>query len=50
MHEAGVPADVLRLLPGDGAVGGALTAKMAHHCPPDSSVRLSRTHVGTNRK
>ena len=26
MHEAGVPADALRLLPGDGAVGGALTA------------------------
>jgi RHH-type proline utilization regulon transcriptional repressor/proline dehydrogenase/delta 1-pyrroline-5-carboxylate dehydrogenase len=26
LHEAGVPADALRLLPGDGAVGGALTA------------------------
>ena len=26
MHEAGVPADALRLLPGDGAVGAALTA------------------------
>jgi RHH-type transcriptional regulator, proline utilization regulon repressor / proline dehydrogenase / delta 1-pyrroline-5-carboxylate dehydrogenase len=26
LHEAGVPTDALRLLPGDGAVGGALTA------------------------
>ena len=26
LHEAGVPADALRLLPGDGEVGAALTA------------------------
>jgi RHH-type proline utilization regulon transcriptional repressor/proline dehydrogenase/delta 1-pyrroline-5-carboxylate dehydrogenase len=26
LHEAGVPAEVLRMLPGDGAVGAALTA------------------------